>query len=316
MVITAQAYPRITDESNKEYGLLDASKLVEHKKKLPPDAMKGLIRKAIARANRKSSRESILISENATPEEVQKAYGKAGRNLFDYFRKYCDDPASTAHQLYGKHYSEVGTDQFRNRMLQKGRMNSGWRYQFLIFDCANLSERFNSVSDLGLTEADFNAVIEFTEPGREPLSLYVSVKNRVNTLGGQDWPKSIAALETIARNDRNRTGPYCCVFGIAMDRGYRNIKIEQKTKRPHSFNTEVWKSDFLWPFFANYSYEEVMTLVLDVLLKFQAADELPTQVDVPEEVLQTFGELCQRAGLLDENGRFDKPHKLVKFFCT
>jgi hypothetical protein len=74
-------------------------------------------------------------------------------------------------------------------------------------------------------------------------------------MGGQDWPKAIQALENVAKNDRNRTGPYCCIFGIAIDRGSRYIKREKKTGRAYSENTEVWLSDFFWPFFSNHSLE-------------------------------------------------------------
>jgi hypothetical protein len=194
-------------------------------------------------------------------------------------------------------------------------MNSGWRYQYLVIDCARRTERFKSVSDIGTAEGDFNATIEFMDKARGLLSLYVSVKNRSNTMGGADWPKAIQALENVAKNDKNRTGPYCCVFGIAMDRGFRYIKREQKTKIAHSVNTEVWLSDYFWPFFANYSYEEIMTLMLDALISSYSADALPTQVEVPDELLASFGKCCFDAELVDEVGNFNDPYKLVRFFC-
>ena len=68
-------------------------------------------------------------------------------------------------------------------------------------------------------------------------------------MGGQDWPKAIQALETVAKADKNRTGPYCCIFGIAMEKGNRYIKYEKKTNTAYSVNTEVWLSDFLLAFF-------------------------------------------------------------------
>jgi hypothetical protein len=43
-------------------------------------------------------------------------------------------------------------------------------------------------------------------------------------MGGQDWPKAISALENVARSDKNRSGPYICVFGIAIDKGQRQIR--------------------------------------------------------------------------------------------
>lgn len=311
----AQDYPRIQDENSPHHGCLDDSKLVPHQTKISVEIIKNLILAAIANASRKSSREILAIPNGANTEELDALYEREGRKLFKYFKKYCGDPAATAHQCLRKHYREVGVEQFRNRTLQKERMNSGWRYQFLVFDCARHSQRFRSVSDLGATEGDFNATIEFLDENRSPLSLYVSVKNRSNTMGGQDWPKAIQALENVAKNDKNRTGPYCCVFGIAMDRGTRYIKYERKTKIPYSSNTEVWLSDYFWPFFANYSYEEIMTLVLDVLVSSYAADELPSQTDVPENLLESFGASCRNAGLVDEAGIFHDPYKLVKFFC-
>ncbi|OLE51892.1 MAG: hypothetical protein AUG51_20735 [Acidobacteria bacterium 13_1_20CM_3_53_8] len=300
----AQDYPRIQDENSPYHGCLDDSKLIPHKKRINVDTIKSLILEAIANASRKSRREILAVPVNATEEEVQAIYEREGRELFRYFKRYCGDPAATAHQVFRKHFKDVGIEQFRNRTLQKERMNSGWRYQFLVIDCARHSQRFRSVSDIGAAEGDFNATIEFIDRQRKPLSLYVSVKNRSNTMGGQDWPKAIQALENVAKSDKNRTGPYCCVFGIAMDRGTRYIKRELKTKTAHSVNTEVWLSDYFWPFFANYSYEEIMRLMLDVLVSSYASDELPSQTDVPEHLLESFGENCRKAGLIDESGIF------------
>ncbi len=316
MVVIPQDYPRINDENDKEYGCLDISQLTAHKRKIPIDELEQAILAAIKNANIKSSRESISVPEFAADDEILRVYRKVGKDLFRYFKRYCGDPASTAHQLKGKHYRDVAIEQFLLRNVQKGRMNSGWRYQFLLLDCAVLSRRFKSVSDIGVAEADFNAVIEYKDATKIPLSFYVSVKNRKNTLGGQDWPKAIKALETVAQTDRNRTGAYCCIFAITMDRGQRYIKTMQKTGQPHSFNTEIWLSDFLWPFFANYTYEEIMSFVLDVLLTSQETETLSTQIEIPDEVLDAFGSACFDAGLLDSDGNFDDPYKVVKFFCN
>jgi hypothetical protein len=311
----SQDYPRITDPNNPFYGYLDESALVPHNGKISPETLKKLIRSAITNASRKSSREILAIPSDATPEQLTKIYEKEGKELFRYFKKYVGDPAATAHQIFRKNYRDVGVEQFRNRTLQKERMNSGWRYQFLAVDCARNAKRFKSISDLGAAEADFNALIEFLDKAKDPLSLYVSIKNRANTMGGQDWPKAIAALESVAKTDKNRTGSYLCVFGIAMDRGLRRIMREQKTKRAHSENTEIWLSDFFWPFFTNYSYEEIMTNVLDVLVSSAEAEELPTQMEVPDKMLDAFGESCMKARLVDELGNFNDAYKLVQFFC-
>jgi hypothetical protein len=314
--VVPQDYPRIQDEQNPYYGCLEETALLPHTHKIPSQELKGLILAAIKNANKKSSREMLSIPANSLQDEIDQIYIEEGKNLFKYFKKYVGDPAASAYQIHGKHFRDVGKEQFRNRMLQKERMNSGWRYQFLVLDCAQKSRRFKSISDIGAAEADFNAVIEFQDQERKPLTLYVSVKNRSNTMGGQDWPKAIHALENVARTDKNRTGPYCCVFGIAMDRGTRYIKREQKTEKPHSVNTEVWLSDFFWPFFSNYSYEEMMTAVLEVLIETDTSEnKLSTQIEIPERLLKSFGHCCQQAGLIDEAGNFHDPYKLVTFFC-
>ncbi len=311
-----QNYPRIHSAVRKRDGLLDVTQLVPHTRKISRDTMEKLIDRAIKRANQKSSRAHFSVPPDASPAAEQAIYRKAGQELFRYFKKYCGDPASTAHQICGKRCREVGQEAFRNRTVQKGRMNSGWRYQFLLLDSAIHSRRFQQVSDIGAAEADLNAVIEFLESDREPLSLYVSVKNRKNTMGGQDWPKAIVALERVASTDKNRTGPYCCVFAIAMDKGERHIKLMQRTGQAYSVNTEVWLSDFLWPFFANYSYEEVMSMVLDVLIDSTESTVLSAQVDIPNVLLDAFAEACMDAGLIDEDGIFNDPHRLIAFFCS
>ena len=313
--ITPQNYPRINDVDNHDYGCLDEESLVPHKHKISQEELKGLISSAIINANKKSSRQILSVPTNASGGEASQIYKKEGQKLFSYFKKYVGDPAATAHQLHGKHYKDVGKEHFRNRTLQKERMNSGWRYQFLALDCAQQSRRFISVSDIGAAEGDFNAVIAFKEPITQSLSLYVSVKNRSNTMGGQDWPKAIQALESYAINDKNRKGPYCCVFGIAMDRGVRYIKVEKRTGKPHSFNTEVWLSDFFWPFFANHGYEEIMQAVLAVLINEYTPEKLASQIEIPDALLESFGASCKKAKLVDENGYFDDPYRLVEFFC-
>jgi hypothetical protein len=156
------------------------------------------------------------------------------------------------------------------------------------------------VSGIGTSKGDFTAIINFASSSIRPLHLYVSVKNRSDTLGGQDWPNSIAALEAHAKGEQNNTGPYCCVFGIAMDRGMRRIP-RKRTGEAYSINTEIWLSDFFWPFFSAYSYEEIMTAVLGILItNTENVDVLPTQIEVPDKVLDAFGAECKRENLIDE----------------
>jgi hypothetical protein len=312
--IVPQDYPRIKNPGGKEDGLLDTNYLVQHKEKIPREKIINLVVSAIKNANAKSGRVILNIPESALDKEKEKIYIKEGKALFRYFRKYCGDPASTAYDLKDRHYSDVCIEQFRIRSLQKERMNSGWRYQYLAKKCAHESKRFQSVSDIGASEADFNVIIAYEDNTKEPLALYVSVKNRVNTLGGQDWPKAIYALEDVAITDKNRLGHYCCVFGITIDRGDRIIKNQQKTKQPYSVNTEIWLSDFFWPFFANYSFEEIMKIVLQTLIN-ENEKQVSLSIEIPKTLIETFGKECKTKGIVDNGGNFTDPEKLVEFFC-
>jgi hypothetical protein len=113
-------------------------------------------------------------------------------------------------------------------------------------------------------------------------------------LGGQDWPKAIHALEDVARTDKNRTGPYLCVFGIAIEKGQRTIKRNAKSKSAYSVNTEVWLSVFFWPFFSNYSYSEIAKAVLEVLMGDAREVKLISDNNIPDELILAFGEECRK----------------------
>ena len=298
--ITVQSYPRI-ENATAFNGFIDDAKLVKHTKRIATITLKEIIQSAIKYANVKSSRVLLNIPADSDDATVLKHHNKAGKDLFLYFKKYFGDPASSAFDCLGKHYSVIAKEQFRNRTIQKERMNAGWRYQAIAKDAAIKSRRFNSVSDIGTAEADFNAVIK-EEDSNRLITIYVSVKNRTNTMGGQDWPKAIRALEEVAKGDKNRQGPYICVFGIAMDKGFRNIRLEGKTKQPYSFNTEVWLSDFFWPFFANASYDEIIKAVLQILIENEEKSSL--DFELPYDVIAAFGKICN-----------ENPYRLVDLFC-
>lgn len=289
-----------------------------HTKRLPKEQLYQLILEAIKNASLKSSREMLQIPAGATAEDLKMIYADVAWELMKYFREYPTDPAGTAHQMLGKSYRQIGAELFRNRSVQKERMNSAWRYQYLAVACASASNRFRQISDIGTSEADFVVLIDPVDASYQPISLYVSVKNRSDTMGGQDWPKAIRALEEAAIKDKNRVGPYCCVFGLAMDAGTNERRIIRDGKKgtPHSSNTEVWRSNFFWPFFTNYSYEEIMAAVLDVLIDISATSDLPIELDVPPELLNVFGDYCYDAGLINESGNFHNPHALVQFLCS
>ena len=110
--------------------------------------------------------------------------------------------------------------------------------------------------------------------------------------------------------DKNRSGPYICVFGIAIDKGQRQIRKSGKTKVPHSVNTEVWLSDFFWPFFANYTYAEIAKAVFEVLMETgRKGEQLVTMI--PDALIDSFGEECRARVLLDDEGKFNDPLRLI-----
>lgn len=304
-----QDYPRT------ENGLLNETRLTPHIRKIPFEELKVIIRDAIASAARKSRREILELADGLSDDEKKQVYRSKGKELFAYFRRYYGDPAATAYDCLDKHYREIATEQFRNQTLQKQRMNSGWRYQYIAKDCAVRSRRFITVSDIGASEADFNATMNIID-STKALNIYVSIKNRANTMGGQDWPKAISALENVARSDKNRSGPYICVFGIAIDKGQRQIRRIGKTKAPYSVNTEVWLSDFFWPFFADYTYAEIAKAVFEVLMETSQKGQRQLVSLIPDELIDSFGDECRSRGLLDEEGKFNDPLRLIDVFCN
>lgn len=305
-----QPYPR-----NQSF--LDDQQLIPHSHTIPLDELRQLILSAIEKANSKSAREIISIPADISEAEIHQIFRKRAWDLFKYFQDYPGDPASTAHQLYGKHCREIAQELFRTRTLQMERMNSAWRYQYLVVDCASRSRRFEQISDRGTKEADFIGVIRFVNAGKaeDQVNLYVSVKNREDTIGGPDWPKSITELESYASSDKNRIGPYCCIFGIVMQNGQRKMK-RRKSGEIYSWNTEVWLSDYFWPFFTNYSYAEIMKHVVDILVNAgYQPDKLSAQVRLPDIFLDAFENYCKHFELVNADGIFEDLYKLVDFFC-
>ncbi|MDH7578039.1 MAG: hypothetical protein QHH75_09505 [Bacillota bacterium] len=301
-----QGYPRKSDD------LLDESYLQPHMYKPIKHEMQAIIIDAIRQANKKSSREILKIPDGVTAKQLTEIYRKAGKALFNYFKKTYADPASTAYYYLNKHYSVIGRELFKNKALHDERMNAGWRYQYIAKGAALVTQRFQTISDIGSSGTDFTATIAMKGSNSETLSIYASVKNRSSTISGSNWPKAIQALEETAKRDINRIGPYICVFCLTMEKGNRVIKVARETNIAYSLNVEVWPANFFWPFFTNHSYEEVVKTVMTVLPDVEEQDSLG--VDVPGELLESFGEHCKAKKLVDDNGYFNNPERLVEFF--
>jgi hypothetical protein len=60
---------------------------------------------------------------------------------------------------------------------------------------------------------------------------------------------------------------------------------------------------------------EIETLMLDAMLEAKTTGEASLQLEPSMALIESFGELCRQANLLDDSGYFDDPHKLVMFFC-
>ncbi len=305
--IVPQPYPR------DKRGLLDSTRLQVHQREISSETLSRIVEEAIDYADAKASQDLFGTPHQKGKSAATASMRRQGRELLNYFRKYCVDPAQTALDCAGRHFEEIAKEQAFNRLVQKKRMNSGWRYQYIAKDTARQTGRFEAVSDIGGRESDFTAVISVNETS-EYLAIYVSVKNRANTMGGQDWPKAIKALEQVAIDDRNRAGAYICVWGIAIERGDRIMKAVAGGNTPHSVNTEVWMADFFWPFFSGLTFDAIARSVLTVLKRRRSRTKTTRNL-VPKEVLRGFGEACREYGIVDEKGLFSDELNLVDFLC-
>lgn len=115
-----QHYPRIQNETNKFHGFFDEEQFKAHTKKIDKEVFRQIVKEAITNANLKSSR-AILNIEGVVDEKlVTTILKRGGSELFKYFVKYCGDPAATAYDCVGIHYSAVAMEQFRKQNYSKG----------------------------------------------------------------------------------------------------------------------------------------------------------------------------------------------------
>ncbi len=98
--------------------------------------------------------------------------------------------------------------------------------------------------------------------------------------------------------------------GVAVARWLGVINEEQ----PPLVISEVKLSDRLTLFPASPSYERIVKTVLAVLS--EVGERGSIDMDIPSEMLDSFGECCKYRGLLDDRGFFDDADKLVELFCA
>jgi len=293
--MTYQPYPRDAD------GLLKLDLLPEGKTRISEVILRDAISDAIHKANKKSSRDPVLDELNTGAERANQT---AAKRLFALFRNYSADPAEASVHILGRTPYDIVTEIYRSLLEKRLRMNAGWRYQFLAEELASKSERFERVSGLG-TREDFTVIVRLKN-GSE-VNVYVSVKNRRDTISGKDYPAVITRMEAEPSNDRNRVGPYLIVIALAIHPGKNRSRMRNKDKQLISENFELWPANFFWPFVAGVSYETIMAAVASQIKRVA----LPS---LPVEVSDYFEQLCREAGLL-QDGAFHDQGALLKLFC-
>lgn len=232
--------------------------------------------------------------------------------LFKYFVKYCNDPASTSHQCNGRHYSDVAKEQFYTLSTEYACANSMLRYQAIVEIEALKSGRFRSIKKITNSDGCFSAIIDYMR--REgSLYIYVSINSRFDLMDEEYWNELNSQLESFAIADPNRSGDYLCVIGMANENGDR-CKLQTNSKsRLQSHSTEIWLSDFFWPFFTNFSYKEISLSVLSALIETQIPDT--HEIVIPNDLIEVFGKCCRNEHLIDEIGKFNDSIKLARLMC-
>ena len=78
----------------------------------------------------------------------------------------------------------------------------------------------------------------------------------------------------------------------------------------------MWLSDFFWPFFADYTYAEIAKAVFEVLMETSKQGQQQLVTLIPDELIDSFGDECRVRDLLDAEGKFNNPLKLIDVFCN
>ena len=197
-------------------------------------------------------------------------------------------------------------------------MNMGVFYQYLTIELMRKSlkgEKCNieAVWD-GAREGD--VVAEIKTPGFKPgIRIYTSIKKSSDTVGGQDVPGVIRRLESLAKEEKNITRPYLCVFCYATPPGgvIRSYKDSRSVKcnnegYPFSDNCESWEPGFIFPFICGRPPVDIYKLAIT-----RVGDYLPFySIKHRKECAHLLKEEFSKMGLVDAHGKLDQT-KFVKF---
>lgn len=162
--------------------------------------------------------------------------------------------------------------------MQRRRMDIGVFYQYLIIELmreASRTENSNveAVFD-GSREGD--VIADIKTPGfKHGLRLYGSVKKSSDTVGGQDVPGVVRRLEGVAKEEKNITRPYLCVFCYATPtKGKIKPYAQSRTIRcnreghPFSANCESWEPGFIFPYVCGRSAIDIYKLSVKKIGEF------------------------------------------------
>jgi hypothetical protein len=204
--------------------------------------------------------------------------------------------------------------------MQRRRMDIGVFYQYLIIELMRESSHssnsnIEAVFD-GSREGDLVADIKTPEL-KAGLRLYGSVKKSSDTVGGQDVPGVTKRLESVAKEEKNLTRPYLCVFCYATPtkgkiRAYddsRSIKCS-KDGHPFSVNCESWEPGFIFPFISGRSAFDVYKLSVKKIGEFMPFYSLQYK----KKCSHLLKEKVIAMGLVNQEGQLDQD-KFLKFIA-
>ena len=293
-----QSYPRISSAASKfEAGYIDTSQLCDIKNKISQNEFLNLINISIDKARNKVDEKIINIPEGISKLEEKKIYDKAAKDLINYIKK--TDPANAVSQLLNKNLVDVAQEFQVKKDAKTYEMFSGWRNQFLLFECAKKIGRFETVGDV---DTSFDIVATIKSLSGEVITLYISLKNRKDTMSGSSVRGVLSKLEDNAKNDKNRDGLYCIIIGCAID------TTRYRSGSSYSQNLEFWPAKLLWEFFSGFTFPHVMNSI-------SQQQNSRKQNKLADELKLSLIKECKKLELINEQNIFHDRKRIIEIFC-